>query len=69
MTCTVDLEYGIECPSERMHTFSSINVVSELSSFIDIEEVKLTGGTAAKPVGDGAFGVVYKGKVSDFIIQ
>ncbi len=63
MTCNVDIEYGIECPSERTHTFASVNVVSELSSFIDIEEVHLSGGASAKPVGDGAFGVVYKGKV------
>jgi hypothetical protein len=51
MTCTIDLEYGVECPSERMHTFASVNVVSELSSFIDIEEVQLSGGASAKTSG------------------
>ena len=69
MTTEIDINVGLECSSEKKHSFISLHLMSELSSFIDLEEVTLEGGSGAKPVGDGAFGVVYKGKVSDFIIQ
>jgi tRNA A-37 threonylcarbamoyl transferase component Bud32 len=62
MTTEIDVDIGLECSSEKKHSFITLHLMSELSSFIDLDEVTLEGGSAAKPVGDGAFGVVYKGK-------
>jgi uncharacterized cupredoxin-like copper-binding protein len=64
MTTEIDVDIGLECSSEKKHSFITLHLMSELSSFIDLEEVALEGGSSAKPVGDGAFGVVYKGTVS-----
>jgi tRNA A-37 threonylcarbamoyl transferase component Bud32/uncharacterized cupredoxin-like copper-binding protein len=61
MTTEIDVDIGLECSSEKKHSFITLHLMSELSSFIDLEEVALEGGSSAKPVGDGAFGVVYKG--------
>ncbi len=67
MTTELDVDIALECSSEKKHSFVTLHLMGELSSFIDLEEVVLEGGSGAKPIGDGAFGVVYKGKVSDEI--
>ena len=63
MTTEIDVDIGVECSSEKKHSYIMLHLMSELSPFIDLDEVALEGGSNAKPVGDGAFGVVYKGKV------
>jgi hypothetical protein len=63
MTTEADVDIGVECASEKKHSFVTLHLLSELSSFLDLDEVAFEGGSGAKPVGDGAFGVVYKGKV------
>jgi hypothetical protein len=60
MTADVDLVTGIELPDYHQHSFVMSPITSELSSFIDLDEVQLD---SRKPVGDGAFGTVYKGVV------
>ncbi len=64
MTTEIDVDIGVECSSEKKHSFITLHLMGEISSFIDLEEIVLEGGSSAKPVGDGAFGVVYKGKVT-----
>jgi hypothetical protein len=69
MTTEIDVDIGLECSSEKKHSFITLHLMSELSSFIDLDEVTLEGGSSAKPVGDGAFGVVYKGTVRSILLR
>jgi len=62
MTTEVDINIGIELPSEKKHSFFELTAISELSPFLDCDEIEFENGTATKPIGDGAFGVVYRAK-------
>ncbi len=61
MTTEVEIVAGIELPDYHQHSFVMSPITSELSSFIDLDEIELD---SRKPLGDGAFGIVYKGMVS-----
>jgi len=54
--CTVPI--AVEIPAWNMHTYIELNLVSELSPYIDFDEVKFD---KARMIGDGAFGTVYQG--------
>lgn len=60
MTADVELVASVELPDYHQHSFVMSPITSELSPFIDFDEIQLD---SRKPVGDGAFGTVYKGVV------
>jgi hypothetical protein len=58
MTTQCAVPIAIEIPAWNMHTYIELNLVSELSPYIDFDEVKFD---KTKMIGDGAFGTVYRG--------
>lgn len=59
MTTEVECPIAINLPHEKIHSKMIVNIVSELSPFIDFDELVID---SQKPIGDGGFGTVYRGQ-------
>jgi tRNA A-37 threonylcarbamoyl transferase component Bud32 len=59
MTTEVECPIGINLPHEKIHSKIIVNIVSQLSPFIDFDELVMD---SQKPIGDGGFGRVYRGQ-------
>lgn len=57
ITTSITALIGVEMPQLRKHFYICCNIVASPSVWIDIDEIE----TEPSPIGEGGFGVVYKG--------
>ena len=62
VTAETSINIGIDAPEFDSYSYLVSDCTSELSPWIDFDEVILL---SSKPIGDGAYGTVYKGTVNN----
>jgi tRNA A-37 threonylcarbamoyl transferase component Bud32 len=59
MTTEAEVAIGLQLPLHQVHSYMVFNVIGEMSTFIDFDEIQINRQLI---IGDGAYGTVYRGK-------